>query len=39
MRVWGKVFREEMGDDRAAVHLLWTIVSYLDCIQTDERGQ
>lgn len=39
MPVWGKVFREEMGDDRAAADLLWTIVGYLDCIQTDEPKQ
>jgi hypothetical protein len=39
MPVWGKVFREEMGDDRAAVDLLWTIVGYLECIQTEERRQ
>jgi hypothetical protein len=39
MPVWGKVFREEMGDDRAAADLLWTIVGYLDCIQIDEPKQ
>ena len=36
MPVWGKVLREEAGDDRAAIDLLWTIVNYVDCIQTEK---
>ena len=36
MPVWGTVLRDETGDDRAAIDLLWTIVHYLDCIQTKE---
>ena len=36
MPVWGKVLREETGDERTGVDLLWQIVHYLDCIQTKE---
>ena len=35
MPVWGRALRDETGDDRAAVDLLWKVVGYLDCIQTE----
>lgn len=35
MPVWGKVLRKETDDEGTAIDLLWQIVHYLDCIQTE----
>jgi mono/diheme cytochrome c family protein len=39
MPVWGKVLREGTGDDLGAIDLLWRIVNYLDCVQSESSAE